>query len=76
MRKDGYVCTGYSAPDSAPRACACKRLFDHLSDKQSYSWDPLSDKRSDGVERRTEAPAPGSARAHRREGRARHGRPC
>jgi hypothetical protein len=76
MRKDGYVCTGCCAPDPAPRACACKRLFDHLSDKQSYSWYRLSDKRSDGAERRMEALAPVLSRAHSPEGRARHGRPC
>jgi hypothetical protein len=76
MRKDGYVCTGCCAPDRAPRACACKRLFDHLSDKQSYSSYRLSDKRSDGAERWATASAAVLIRAHFPESRARHRRPC
>jgi hypothetical protein len=76
MRKGGYVCTGCCAPNRAPHACACKRLSDQLSDKQSYSWDRLSDKRSDGAERRSTASAAVLDRAHFPEGRARHRRPC
>jgi hypothetical protein len=76
MRKDGYVCTGCSVADPARRACACKRLFDHLSDKQSYAWYRLSDKRSGGPERRARASAPVLDRAHIPEGRTRRRRPC